>query len=94
MIHKNLSDYNIVGNKFYSLLNDESQHAKWEEFRNLARKDVNEDCSTLLQRMELEGSDEEPEDQDEEVCLSLGDASILPKASEEVMAVEDNIMKN
>ena len=43
------SDYHVVGNKFYSLIEDESNHSKWEEFRNLAT----EDCSILLKRLEL-----------------------------------------
>lgn len=63
----------------------------------MAKKDVNDDCSILLQRMELEGSDEEPEDQEDDVGLSLGEAGVLPRATEkdaEVERVEDGIMKN
>lgn len=54
------SDYHIVGNKFYSLVNEESHHSKLEEFRQLAKQDsATEECSSLLSRMELEVSDED-----------------------------------
>jgi hypothetical protein len=40
-----------VGNKFYSLINVESHHSKWEEFRKLAKKNsATEECSFLLKR--------------------------------------------
>jgi hypothetical protein len=39
-------DPDLVGNKFYQLVNEESNHSKWEEFRQLALADnMNEDCS-------------------------------------------------
>lgn len=53
------SDCNIVGNKFYKLINEESHLSKWEEFRKAAREGGSEECSLLLRRMELEDSDEE-----------------------------------
>ena len=52
---KNDSDCHIVGKKFYNLINEESHHSKWEEFRNLAREGITEECSMLL-KMELEDS--------------------------------------
>jgi hypothetical protein len=56
---KNDSDCHIVRNKFYNLINKESHHSKWEEFRNLAREGITEECSMLLKKMELEDSDED-----------------------------------
>jgi hypothetical protein len=42
----------LVGNKFYQLIDEESNHSKWEEFRQLALSDnMNEECSDLLRRM-------------------------------------------
>jgi hypothetical protein len=94
LTHRDMTDCNIVGNKLFSLIDNESQHSKWEEFRNLAKKDVNEECSTLLQRMELEDSDEEPADQDDEIGVSLSEARILPKASDDEILAEERLMKN
>lgn len=56
------SDCYIVGNKFTKLIEDESTHSKWEEFRKMAKSEsANEECSQLLRRMELQDSDEEEE---------------------------------
>jgi hypothetical protein len=67
----NMSDCQIVGNKFQSFLSKEYHHSKWEEFRKMAKADsTNEECSQLLRRMELEDSDgedvymEDPNDKD------------------------------
>lgn len=55
--------YHIVGNKFKKLVEDESNHSRWEEFRKMARSEAtNEECSQLLRRMELQDSDEVIED--------------------------------
>jgi hypothetical protein len=70
------SDCHIVGNKFYNLINEESHHSKWEEFRQMAKQvSATEECSSLLSRMELEVSDEEVEhsekgslEEDDEMC--------------------------
>lgn len=86
--HKQLSNCHIVGNKFYSLINEESQHTKWEEFRRLAKMDGNEECSMLLQRMELEDSDEESDLLNDGEGISLVDAGVLPQIDES-MAVEE-----
>lgn len=52
---KEESECHIVGNKFYSLINVESRHSKWEESRKLAKKNsATEECSFLLKTMELE----------------------------------------
>jgi hypothetical protein len=48
------SDCLIIANKFLSLINEESHHSKWEEFRRMAREGVSKECSILLKRMELE----------------------------------------
>lgn len=53
------SDCKIVGNKLYSLINEESHHSKWEEFRKMAKEGVTDECSDLLKRMELKDFDEE-----------------------------------
>ena len=82
---KNDSDCHIVGNKFYNLINEESHHSKWEEFRNLAREGITEECSMLLKKMELEDSDEEydllddvmDEGVQQEAAVSLGDLGLL-----------------
>lgn len=66
-VHTANSDCYIVGNKFNSLLSDESHHSRWIEFRNLASEGVSNECSRLLQRMELEDSDEEFDLLDEEI---------------------------
>jgi hypothetical protein len=55
-----LSDCPIGVNKFYNLIEEESNHSKWVEFRKLAQKDsATEECSNLLKRMELEVSEDE-----------------------------------
>lgn len=57
------SDCYIVGNKLKSLVEDESNHSRWEDFRRMARSETaNEECSQLLRRMELQDSDEELDD--------------------------------
>ena len=55
-------DCAIVGDKWKSLLEDESHHSKWEELRRLAKTGSDhEECSQLLRRMELQDSKEEYE---------------------------------
>jgi hypothetical protein len=74
-----LSKCQDVSNKFYQMLNDESNHSKWEEFRKRAQSEsMNEECANLLRRMELEDSDSDGETAKsemlaEEEALSLGD---------------------
>lgn len=80
------SDCKIVGNKWQSLLEDESQHSKWEEFRRMAKVgSSHEECSQLLLKMELQDSDEETEDQDQKMVtledVNLGDSDILDLAA-------------
>lgn len=48
-----------IGHKLLSLINDESQQSKWKEFRRTAKEVVSEECTQLLQRMELEDSDDD-----------------------------------
>jgi len=84
---KNDSECLIVGNKFCNLINEESHHSKWEEFRNLAKEGITEDCSMLLRKMELEDSDEEYDLMDDVMdegtqqgtAVSLGDLGLLNK---------------
>lgn len=71
-----LSDCHFGGNKFYQLLSEESNHSKWEEFRRRAQSEnMNDECTNLLRRMELEDSESEEESQSgiltEEVTISL-----------------------
>jgi hypothetical protein len=75
------SDCFIVGNKFHSLISDESHHSKWEEFRNLAREGVSDECSRLLKKMELEDSDEEYDllDVENEVVMTMHDEEKKPQ---------------
>jgi hypothetical protein len=70
----------VVGNKLYQLINDESHHSKWEEFRRMAKSGTMiEECSNLLKRMELDDSEGEEDsyvienENHEEDVLSLGD---------------------
>ena len=43
------SDCYIVGNKMKRLLEDESSHTKWEEFRKMVKSETaSEECSQLL----------------------------------------------
>ena len=57
---KDNSDCKIVGNKRQSLLEEESQHSKWEQFRRMAKEgSSHEECSQLLRKMERQDSDEE-----------------------------------
>lgn len=94
------SECHIVGNKFYSLINDESHHSKWEEFRKLAMNGTTtEECSDLLKRLELEASDEELEIGDDETMTeqeesySLGDltqADPTVEEKSEVMKEKEN----
>jgi hypothetical protein len=75
------SDCRIVGNKWKSLMEDESNHSKWEEFRRMAKAaSSQEDCSQLLRRMELQDSDDE---MDTEVMEDI--------SMEETIMEEDNI---
>lgn len=71
----NLSNCQIVGNKFKSFCEDESQHSKWEEFRRMAKSETtDEECSQLLRRMELQDSDEEQDvDMDDLTTLEKED---------------------
>lgn len=79
------SDCNIVGNKMKSLSTDDSQHSKWEEFRQMARNDIaNEECSQLLRRMELQDSDED-EDKMMEDTISKDEVEI------KVTQIEENL---
>jgi len=56
------SDCKIVGNKWQTLMDDECNHSKWEEFRRMAKAgSSHEECSLLLRRMELQDSDDESE---------------------------------
>jgi hypothetical protein len=58
VFHSQNSEYEVVGNKFLHMISDESHHSKWEEFRKLAQTaSMNEECTNLLRRMELEESD-------------------------------------
>lgn len=59
------TDCRIVGNKWKSLMEDESNHSKWEEFKRIAKAaSSHEECSQQLRRMELQNSDDEMEIQD------------------------------
>ncbi|XP_066379833.1 uncharacterized protein [Miscanthus floridulus] len=96
------SDCYIVGNKFHSLINDESHHSKWEEFRNLAREGVSDECSRLLKKMELEDSDEEydllddgmDEGTQEDANLSLADLGLIQDKGETISNIQDEAKKN
>jgi hypothetical protein len=83
-----ISDCSIGVNKFYKLIEEESNHSKWVEFRKLAQKDsATEECSTLLERMELEVSEDEEEivvEEEEEEVFSLEESGILPKKIEKI----------
>lgn len=88
-VHSVLSDCPIGVNKFYNLIEEESNHSKWLEFRKMALKDPSaEECSNLLMKMELEASDEEdvirPEEEEEEELFSLEETGILPGNIEEI----------
>lgn len=79
------SDCNIVGNKMKSLFTDESQHSKWEEFRQMARiETANEECSQLLRRMELEDS----EDDGNEIMADIISKEEIEK---EATQIEENL---
>ena len=57
------SECKVVGDKWKSVLSDESHHSKWEDFRRLAKTGSStEECSILLRRMELEESHKEEEE--------------------------------
>jgi hypothetical protein len=78
------SDSHVVGNKFYSLIEEESNHSKWEEFRNLAKQGAaTEECANLLKRMELEVSEDEEELMEDGDVFSLEESGILPRQIEE-----------
>jgi len=50
-----------VGRK-YHILEEDTRHSRWEEFRKFASGDnATEECSNLLKRMELEASDNKDE---------------------------------
>lgn len=88
--HKMDSDCYIVGNKYLSILSDESHHSKWEEFRNLAKEGVSDECSRLLKRMELEDSDEEYDLLDDEMVRDLQENDVsAPAESEPVGTIQD-----
>lgn len=79
-IFKQNSDCQVVGNILYQLINDESHHSKWEEFRRMTKSGTMiEECSNLLKRMELDDSEGEEDsyvienENHEEDVLSLGE---------------------
>jgi len=79
-----LSDCHVVGNKFYSLIEEESNHSKWEEFRNMAKQGTTtEECANMLKRMELEISEDEEELMENGEVFSLEESGILPRQIEE-----------
>jgi hypothetical protein len=97
------SDCKMVGNKFLSLISDESHHSKWEEFRRLAREGVPEECSKLLERMELEDDEDEDDlleeaeagDGKTEEYMSLTELGIVEDRAELIAEnVEKMIDKN
>jgi hypothetical protein len=92
-------DPDLVGNKFYQLVNEKSNHLKWEGFRQLALADnKNEDCSNWLRKMELEDSETEVEsvksvvDLEEDGC-SLGDLMQLNSTTQTKTAQEEEDLR-
>lgn len=80
--HRRMSECHIVGNKMLNLVKEESQQLEWLDIRKLANMDGNKDeCTSLLQRMELEDSDEESDLLDDDEGVSLEEAGLLPKTT-------------
>lgn len=93
-VREELLDCNIVGNKLQSLLDDSSQHLKWEDFRKIALQGSETvECSTLLQRMELADSEEEDEVMIEDEYLSMEEARIIQDKESQAAAVDDKKTK-
>jgi hypothetical protein len=89
------SDCNIVGNKFLSLINEESQHSKWEEFRRMARQETDTDeCSTLLRRMELEALEDDENISENEIMEDAEELACLQdlEIPDEAIIVEEQLM--
>jgi len=91
----------MVGDKFYKLIYDESNHSKWEEFRRMAQSEgMGEECANLLRRMELEESDAEDENSHNEMTVDdesyslgecLGDNNLMRDDQGKVCEQEDQM---
>jgi hypothetical protein len=78
------------------MLEDESHHSKWEEFRRLAKIGSDHDeCSQLLRRMELQDSKEEDElgELGQETQMTLEDANMGTAEEFEAKRYEERIYK-
>lgn len=76
------SECKVLGDKWKSVLSNESHHSKWEDFRRLAKTGSStEECSILLRRMELEESDKEEEEMEHEEQQSLEEIGLGFKES-------------
>lgn len=65
----------LLKNKLLKFIDEESHHSKWEEFRRrVLAGNVNEECSQLLKRMELDDSDDEIIPEEEQVS---GDEELI-----------------
>jgi len=93
------SDCVIVGNKFNSMLEDESHHSKWEEFRRMVKTGSDhEECSQLLRRMELQDSDDEDEfgETDLDTQMTLEDdymGTVEETVEEKIVEAQDKKQK-
>jgi hypothetical protein len=77
VFHSQNSECGVVGNKFLQMISDESHHSKWEEFRKLAQTaSMNEECTNLLRRMELEESYSDGETAMSEIGLDMEGMSL------------------
>jgi hypothetical protein len=82
------------------LLNEESHHSKWEEFRRIAKQDIaTEECSSLLSRMELEISEEEIEasdtekmDEDEDLSSLQEEGFTQTELNKEALIIEEQLI--
>lgn len=77
------------------MVEEESRHSRWEEFRRIASRDMaTEECSNLLKKMELEESDNEEELNSEDDMMSMEKAGLVPSmVAESFEPGEDGVKK-
>lgn len=82
---KGNSECQIVGNKANRFLEEDSNYSRRVEFRKLAGQNSSTaECSNLLSRMELENSYGDDEVLNEEDMMTLEEADLMPKVSEDI----------
>lgn len=82
----------MIGNKLHQLISEESHHTEWEEFRKRAQsRNLTEECSNLLRKMELEEFDGEDNDVDIDETNQNEEKISLEELQNKVSDAEDGV---